>query len=801
MIVLLLVSMGYAEPASVTTTSPEIGGDVEPPVLLAQAVLHYPQEALKEQLHGTVLVQVLISEQGTIGKATILSGESLFHEEALTAAKRLQFQPATQNSKPIAYQTTIEFHFSPPHIEPKGEDHPSHSIVVSSDSLHNRSSHVEERLSEETVDAHRQTDLARSIEHVAGVQFASGASNNAKPLIRGQTERRLQIIGDGIAHASQKWGVDHAPEIDMFDVGEIRVRKGAEAVRYGGDAIGGVILIDSPSLPTFNGIKGKVLTGVATNGQKVFTMGRLDGRQGSWAGRIQGNLLSSEDLSTPTYILGNTASQVWNLGSVLEHQGSLLDVTLRVGHHHNQSGVFYGMRSESPSEFEQQLTSTRPVQADLWSADRSIDKPFQQVDHTKGSALFAFDPSWGKVDLRYAYQRNDRVESEPSRNSTDSPQYNFLLHTHTLDLHSDHTDWMFGTTEIDFDWGLSGKVQDNIYTGLPLIPNYRQFDLGGYAMQRAIFSQASMSIGARVDSSLQDAYLSQDDYEAHARRDLLPNDCEQYSSQVTQCTTRYNGHALVLGGVWQIVPESLEIRGDLSTGMRFPNVDERYLLGAAPSFPVFAMGDPNLPREEVRSATMTFGYRNHWMALEASGYFNQIDNYINFAPSVEAGSVQNVTLAQGTFPIYRFQSVDAQFYGVDGQWTLLEDRPVETLITGAVVRALDSSSNQQLVGTPPDTLRLQTGWQTELWSIQPSVSWVGRQSRVPVDLDFAPAPEAFWLLNLQASWQHTILSQILTWNIQAENIFNTQYRRYTSLLRYYADAPGRNVQLSLTTIF
>ena len=138
-----------------------------------------------------------------------------------------------------------------------------------------------------------------------------------------------------------------------------------------------------------------------------------------------------------------------------------------------------------------------------------------------------------------------------------------------------------------------------------------------------IFERTAISTGVRIDGSYQDAYMKERDYEAHERRDLLPEDCD-YDGSVAQCTTQYSGNAFVLGGIWQIIPEALEIRGDVSSGVRFPNVDERYILGAAPTFPVFAMGDPNLPRERVRSGTLTVGYRNALFSTEVSGIPTQL---------------------------------------------------------------------------------------------------------------------------------------------------------------------------------
>ena len=442
----------------------------------------------------------------------------------------------------------------------------------------------------------------------------------------------------------------------------------------------------------------------------------------------------------------------------------------------------------------------KPLNSEVWEQTRGIEKPYQDVDHTKGNISWEYEPNWGSVHVLYAYQRNDRKEAEPSRIPNAEPQYNFLLRTHSAELHVDHSDWMIGTSELDMEWGASAKHQDNLYSGRILIPNYRQLDFGAFWTQRLIFETASLSTGVRLDGSYQDAYMKERDYEAHERRDLLPDDCD-YDGSVARCTTQYSGNAFVLGGIWQVVPEAFEVRGDLSTGVRFPNVDERYLLGAAPTFPVYAIGDPNLLRERVKSGTLTIGYRNTILSTELSGYTNWIDNYIYFAPWTVDGSLQNVTLINGSFPIYKFQSVDAHFYGVDGTVNILEDSRFPTSISGSTVRAWDRNTSHHLIGIPPDSIRVKSGWNGEKASLQPNVSYIAKQHRVLSELDFTDPPEDFWLFNIQASLKHTVANSELIWNLNARNLFNARYRRYTSLLRYYADEPGRDLQISLSTTF
>ena len=95
-----------------------------------------------------------------------------------------------------------------------------------------------------------QSSLAKSLDAVAGVQASSIGSGQSRPAIRGLGFNRLAIVHDGIRHEGQQWGDDHGLEIDQFVIDHIEIIKGASALLYGSDAIGGVLLLSSGVKPT-----------------------------------------------------------------------------------------------------------------------------------------------------------------------------------------------------------------------------------------------------------------------------------------------------------------------------------------------------------------------------------------------------------------------------------------------------------------------------------------------------------------------------------------------------------------------
>ena len=217
------------------------------PQLLEEVVIQYPHHA--EGAHDDVVVRVTVDATGHVIEAEWVEGLEVFRAESLRAAKGLHFAPATRDGKPVGASVLVTFHFEPPIAPIPGVDE-GEAIVVNASAIEDRyDTHSRITLTEAELERAAGEGLAEAVSQVPGVTLSQGTADAAKPILRGQSERRLLLLYDGARHESQKWGPDHAPEIDPFSAGSISVIKGAAGVRYGPDAIGGVLLalmLDQP---------------------------------------------------------------------------------------------------------------------------------------------------------------------------------------------------------------------------------------------------------------------------------------------------------------------------------------------------------------------------------------------------------------------------------------------------------------------------------------------------------------------------------------------------------------------------
>jgi len=577
------------------TTAALASTEATPAVLIRSLSPDYPEDA-PAGATGTVQVRVSIDADGRVSDAVVTDGPPAFHAEALQTARRLEFEPATQDGEPASSTVLLQFHFADPHTL----DHSQGSvdeIVVRAQDEGAHDSHARTTLDETAIESNAGRTLAEATAEIPGVQLARTMGSAAKPIIRGHNERRLLLLYDGVRHESQKWGPDHAPEIDPFSAGSITVIKGPAGARYGPDAIGGVLLVEPPPMRTEAGVGGKAVVLGSTNGRRAYAALRLDGvaeARPAWSYRLEGSFNDSAAAETPDYILGNTAAREWSGGGAVQWTGGSWTARLRYHHFDREEGIFYGVRLTTPDEFRAQYEADAPVTADLWEVTRDIDRPYQAVTHDRATLHLDTETASGwQWSTIYAFQRNHRLEFDQVRRFVvTGPQFDFTLRTHSLDVHAKGPRIQLEKRRFDPGIGLQGGFQENVYRGYPLLPNHRAFNGGAFAHGRLLGPRGTVSVAARYDHMTRIAFFKQDDFDRHVDRGTLSDsDCPEYEAGEA-CTRKFDTGSVSMGGVLHAVPDLLDLKLDLSRASRFPAPDELYLIGTAPTLPVFAIGNP-----------------------------------------------------------------------------------------------------------------------------------------------------------------------------------------------------------------
>ncbi|WP_254423411.1 TonB-dependent receptor [Algoriphagus sp. A40] len=630
----------------------------------------------------------------------------------------------------------------------------------------------------------RGESLGESLKRVAGVTTFSTGNTISKPVIHGMHSNRIMILNNGIRLEGQQWGAEHAPEIDPFLADEITVIKGAETVRYGPEAMGGVILVNPPALPTSK----KHLTEIHLLGASNSYMGNLSashlGGSDKIKGlgyRVQGSVKRAGNVKSPDYYQANTGMAEYNFSGSLGYSSDKLGVEAYYSFFNTEIGILRDAHTGNLSDLEEIIENGRPFTNAEFTYE--IDNPKQVVTHhlAKIKSHYHLNPDW-KLNFQYGFQLNNRQEFDRRRGELNAkPSLDLELFTNTLDLFLDHNlkpNWSgaFGLNVIQ-------QANSNIPgTGVtPLIPNYDMFNGGIYAMEKYLKGPLELEGGLRYDFRTVNAarYVGED---------------------LQTAELDYQNFSAFVGGLYQLSPH-FAFTSNLGTAWRPPNVNELFSQGLHHGAAAVEIGDPDLVSENSLKWVNGLEFESEKALVEITAYANQIKNYIYLNPTGET----YVSL-RGTFNVYEYLQADAFFYGFDLSGSYTFSTRFNGYLKGSIIRAKNTEQDNYFPFIPSDRMDWGISYafgkssNPESDKITLANVLVARQNREP-DYDLAPAPPSYALFNLGYQKKLQLAKNQFNIGLQVNNVFNTEYKEYMNRFRYFTADMGRNILLKLNYQF
>ncbi len=647
------------------------------------------------------------------------------------------------------------------------------------------------------LDQTRGQSLGESLKTITGLYSIQTGPTISKPVIHGLYSNRIIILNNGIRQEDQQWGTEHAPQVDQFLASRLTVIKGAASIRYGSDAIGGVILVEPKEMPTRPGVQGEVNLVGATNGRMGVASGMIEGAFAkkltglSW--RLQGTLKRSGYVRTPTYFLDNTSYHETNYSGDIHYQHKNVGIEAFYSQFDTKIGLFTGAQVGSLADLYAAIIRPEPLSKPGFSY--ALDRPYQAVKHDllKIRAYY-HTAKGGTITATFARQQNTRREYDYlSFSGLTNPELSLKLVTHTADLVWEHRDVKTsGGGQWSGSVGFNGITQQNIRQYLFLIPNFRSYGAGLFAIERYAKGRVTLEAGLRYDY-----------------RWLRPYFLNEVTSQTYSTIHHWQNANGSLGAAYQLRPD-LTLTANLSTAWRAPNVADLYSNGLHQSAVAYEIGNPNLKPEQAYNSNAVLAYSGHRLSGEIGFYNNLINNYIYLKPD----SVP-IIRQRGAFPAYTYTQVQATFRGVDATLNY-KITPQLTLTTkNSLLFAYNKTEHNYLVFIPPNrsdnSLRYDLSEWGKLSDVYVSASglYVARQNRAPAVTtrqedgqviftgDFAPPPPAYFLLGAEVGFTAQVGAHPLSVILSGTNLANTAYRDYLNRFRYYADEPGRSVILKL----
>ena len=685
--------------------------------------------------------------------------------------------------------------------------------MIISNNRNNSRTLFENKISKEVLDDYNSRTLGEVLKTVTGVSSLNSGSYLSKPVINGLHSSRVILINNGVRLEDQEWGIEHAPSIDINSIDKISIIKGASALKYAGDAVGGVIIAESSREKLLDTVYGNATTNLQSNGRgggvsTNFTKTNSNG----WYYRLQGTLKRMGDFETPEYVMTNTG--------FLEHNLSLKAGLNRIDHgfdiyyslFSNRLGILRSSHAHTAIDIINAIENDIPHIIEDFSYDINI--PRQKISHNllklRGFKNFDF----GKLSMRYDFQSNDRKEYDIRRGDRTRPALDLNLQTHSIafDLESKFEN------NSNLKTGISARYQKNFpdpATGVKrIIPDYKKYDFSLYSVfDIELSNDWLLEAGMRYDFSHIDAYkyYRTSLWEARNYDELFPEFVVEDLGLNTLTNPKFDFHNISSNiGLKYSINNSENIFFNYSMSSRKPNPSELFSEGLHHSSARIEIGDLSFNSEVGHNFSLTYDSSNEKSSLVVNTFANFVDDFIYMIP------VDLMPTIAGVFPYWEYKQEDAKLFGFDVKY----DRQYFTnFFIGhqfSIIKGYERENDKPLINMPPVNLKNQISYSIpEMNNLNLSLEseYVFRQNEYPNNnfevfiptediystLDTSTPPGAYHLLNFASSigfksengGNYKI-------NLRIENLLNHHYKNYLNRLRYFTHEMGRNIMLSVS---
>ncbi len=664
-------------------------------------------------------------------------------------------------------------------------------------------------VSHEYITTNLSTNIIDAIAKVPGVSALTTGPNVSKPFIRGLGYNRILTLYDGVRQEGQQWGDEHGIEVDQYGVERIEVIKGPASLTYGSDALAGVVNL----IPTPPASEGKMIGDVQAEYQSNNGMfggsAMLGGTKNGfeWQGRVSHK--------QATNYQNKIDGRVYSTAFTETDANISLGLHRSWGYSHLNLSMFNdlqeipdGSRDSATRKFTYQDTEAdtdkRPIVPDSWLKSYAMTVLHQHVQHYRAYSTNNFTIGNGRLSVNLGYQKSIRQEfNHPEAPYQDVAGLYLQLTSYSYDLKyylTESNGW--NTT-----FGINGMYQDNQVTkGTEfIIPSYRQFDIGPFAMIKKTFDKLDLSGGVRFDSRSfhNDALYTKPDPVSHFDQPVYGPDAVGADSVFSNYSHVFTGFSGSLGATYNFT-EKLSLKANISRGYRAPNIAEISANGVHPGTNIYQIGNSDFSPEFSLQEDLGFSYSSKYAVVNLSVFNNNISNYIFNERLLSINGGDSIIVPGNQ--TYKFQQGEAQLYG--GELSI-DIHPVKALhfensisVVYGVNKGIDpkmqSDSNKYVPFIPPlhGVSELRYDFASPSHHIingfvKLELAYYAAQNRVYLtDNTETPTP-GYALVNagLGSGFTNAKGKTICSIYVMGNNLFDVAYQDHLSRLKYFEPYP------------
>jgi iron complex outermembrane receptor protein len=649
--------------------------------------------------------------------------------------------------------------------------------------------------------------LGKTLERELGVSNLSYGPGVGQPVIRGMAGPRVRIMQNGIGtHDLSSLSPDLAIAFETMLAENITILKGPATLRYGSNAIGGLVDIKHQRIPDKipeNGIEGRTDFSYNHNSDDKAGMIGLDAGKGLWAFHVDYFQRASDLTHIPGYALDEDAIRqqfqvepTSNSYHVIENsqsdsQGGSVGLSMigkygYVGASYHEMTRNYGIPPGVPGHNEPGANEQEAIRIDM--SQRRYD--LEGLWETPWSYLPQINAKLSYVD----YDHKDFDESIADQDST-LTQFDNSVWESRLEMNHRGMDWLDGT------FGMQWQHRSFSASGIETYTPPATAESFGYFLTESMFFTDAFSLEAGVR-------IEQQTTTPDSQEIKLPG----LSSPLTlPDELDFLTYSIALGLKYQILPQtSLYLNWQLA--QRAPDIQE--LLASGPHFATrtYEIGRIDLDPEQTNHFEVGIQFTDESITFQTNAYYKIIEDFIylenqgiffNLAPDPPRFQTTCANLSN-CLPVFAYQAETAHFAGYETEITYspqlnLTAQPHLTIFSDYVRGWFKNDNLGDVPRLPPLRLGGEIGLQ-----------WANWQGNIRYTHGFKQDKPGHWEtdtpsyhrldMDISYDWKMTESQKILFFT-KFSNITDSTIRNSTSFLRNFAPEAGFSTTIGLSASF
>jgi iron complex outermembrane receptor protein len=641
-------------------------------------------------------------------------------------------------------------------------------IVLAGDDLHHRA----------------QATLGETLAGEPGVSFDNFGGGASRPVIRGQTSPRVEVLSDGSAiQDASEISPDHAVVAEPLLLRGIEVLRGPATLRFGGGAIGGAVNLLDDKVPTTvpeNGLAGVLEGRLGTADDERALVGGATLGVGSLALRVEGVDRSSKDYHVPDAFGEEVVRGSYNDTSTYTFGGSWVGADGYFGVAYTNHTSTYGLPGH-----EHEYEGCHPHGSSLHCGSHGHEEDEHDHDH---------DHEHEHEEVPFVDLRSERMDVRGEyRDLTPAIESVAFRYAHTRYEHDEVEEDVVATT-------FRNKSHDARLelTHAPIGP-FRGV-LGGQYSHTDFSAEGEEAFLPLTKTQNTAVFLLESARLGPVRIDLAARqEWQRVEADLVgpSSVVEHDPLSLSAGAVWDVA-DGYSVALSLARSQRAPNQQELFANGihlATNTFEIGMLsrlpaGQSGTAKEETsKSANLTLRKTDGPTTFTLGLFHQDFDNYI-YAETLDRFE---------DFRLIRYTGAEATFTGADGEIRHQFTQGFAASIFGDFVRAKLKHGQGNVPRIPPARLGATIEAEWDRVSVDAQYFHAFEQDDIA---DFETETAGYDMLNATIAYRMDLgADRSVELFARGSNLFNELAFNHASFIKNASPLRGRNVVFGLRTAF